>query len=54
MKISVEELSKNVHGYTHRLLLDNFYQDLTYDDLRKLKKAADVALTIFPPKRGKK
>jgi hypothetical protein len=51
MNISVETRSTNVHGYTHRLWLDNYFQDLTQADLAKLKAAVDSILS--PPKRGR-
>lgn len=33
-----------VHGHTHRLWLDSYFQDLTADDLKNLKAAVDAAL----------
>lgn len=56
MKIRIEpKPGNNVHGFKHRLWLDNYYQDLTEDDLQALAQAAaDAAgLTGRRSKRAK-
>jgi hypothetical protein len=59
MKITIHPLPRPDHslGYTHRLWLGNFYQDLTRDDLEVLAGAATEAFKFAGkpnPKKGKK
>ena len=52
MNIKIEpRRSLNVHGHRHRLCLDNYYQDLTHDDLIKLAVEALDAVSDAEAKK---
>jgi 20S proteasome alpha/beta subunit len=54
MKISIKPATAQaarVHGHVNRLWLDNYYQDLTYDDLVKLAVEALDAVSDADAKK---
>jgi len=56
MKITIHRLPRPDHslGYTHRLCIGNFYQDLTRDDLEVLAGAATEAFKFAGKPSGQK